>query len=438
MYWKRKLLSIVLCTVSTASIARAVIVKNGGPQRSLDEAVLFTFDDHSLPLTYRLRVGLIRGNKHLESPVITTGQPGDPDSRVVAYYGSVIRVGEELRMWYIGSPQLDAPDAGGWPGWRRGRVCYAVSRDGIHWEKPALGLVEFEGNRDNNLVDLDVDLVVACSVLYEPDDPDRLRRFKMLFESLSIGNNQLLVAYSADGLCWVQSPKNPVLPAFMEGSGLTKLDGVYYFNGQATRFYPKRVFVTHLSHDFENWSLSSALSFRRDNIPPRFPLSDINRGEQVHMGAGLWNRGNVLLGFYGQWHGHSNNDRRFVSMDLGLVISQDALHFREPVPDFRIVSAAEERDGARPALMQGQGVENVGEKTLYWYGGWGGWRGSFGHLGAGPLGILRSDTGSPHGHRAAGSPSPGFLSLAIRGFDPAFRECRRAFPRHFPPVGNPG
>ena len=57
-------------------------------------------------------------------------------------------------------------------------------------------------------------------------------------------------------------------------------------------------------------------------------------------------------------------------MDLGLVISQDALHFREPVPDFRMVSAAEERDGARPALMQGQGVENVGDKTLYWYGGW--------------------------------------------------------------------
>ena len=278
MYWKRSQLSILLCVLSTVASAGAVIVKNGGPRLSLEEAVLFAFDDASQPLTYRLRRGLIQASKHPKSPVVTTGQPGDPDSRVVAYYGSVVRVGDQLRMWYIGSPRLNAPDAGGWPGWGRGRVCYAVSRDGVQWQKPELGLVEFEGSRDNNLVDLDVDLVVACSVLHEPNDPNPQRRFKMLFESLEVGNNQLLVAYSADGLRWVQSSSNPVLPAFMEGSGLTKLDGIYYFNGQATRFYPKRVFVTHLSYDFENWSVASALSFRRDNVPPRAPLSDINPG----------------------------------------------------------------------------------------------------------------------------------------------------------------
>ena len=31
-------------------------------------------------------------------------------------------------------------------------LCYATSRDGIHWEKPNLGQVEFEGSRDNNLL----------------------------------------------------------------------------------------------------------------------------------------------------------------------------------------------------------------------------------------------------------------------------------------------
>ena len=29
-------------------------------------------------------------------------------------------------------------------GWLPGRVCYATSQDGFHWEKPALGLVEYE------------------------------------------------------------------------------------------------------------------------------------------------------------------------------------------------------------------------------------------------------------------------------------------------------
>ena len=68
-------------------------------------------------------------------------------------------------------------------------------------------------------------------------------------------------------------------------------------------------------------------------------------------------------------------------MDLGLVVSHDALHFSEPIPDFRIVQAREtvgwwlpsgktlpmER---APALMQGQGFANIGDETLFWYSVW--------------------------------------------------------------------
>ena len=82
----------------------------------------------------------------------------------------------------------------------------------------------------------------------------------------------------------------------------------------------------------------------------------------------MWDRGNVFLGFYGQWHGADNDDRRNVSMDIGLVVTQDGLHFRESIPDFRIIPAAEESDGAHPTLVQAQGFENLGERTLNWYG----------------------------------------------------------------------
>ena len=30
-------------------------------------------------------------------------------------------------------------------------LCYAASKDGISWEKPNLGLIEYEGSRENNL-----------------------------------------------------------------------------------------------------------------------------------------------------------------------------------------------------------------------------------------------------------------------------------------------
>jgi hypothetical protein len=34
----------------------------------------------------------------------------------------------------------------------RAVVCYAQSRDGIHWERPVLHLVEFQGSRENNII----------------------------------------------------------------------------------------------------------------------------------------------------------------------------------------------------------------------------------------------------------------------------------------------
>jgi hypothetical protein len=51
-------------------------------------------------------------------------------------YSTVLKVGDTYHMWYASHPGL----------------CYARSRDGIHWEKPNLGLADFEGNRENNIV----------------------------------------------------------------------------------------------------------------------------------------------------------------------------------------------------------------------------------------------------------------------------------------------
>ena len=44
-----------------------------------------------------------------------------------------------FKIWYYGVSKL-----------KRG-ILYATSEDGIHWEKPNLGLVNFEGSPDNNI-----------------------------------------------------------------------------------------------------------------------------------------------------------------------------------------------------------------------------------------------------------------------------------------------
>ena len=273
-------------------------------------------------------------------------------------------------MWYQGSDQPIA----GWPGWGPGRVCYAVSHDGFTWKKPKLGLVEYNGDKQNNLVNLDAGLIRVSVILYEPNDQEPGKRFKMAYECDETGN-LLAVAYSQDGLTWRQADNNPV-GIGLEMGGLTKQNDCYYLNGQlslgihANENLLARRMYTCMSYDFENWSKASVLSFQRDGTRGVMRYPDINMGEQVHMGAAVWNRGNVILGLYGQWHGPVNDDRRFVSMDLGLVVSNDALHFREPVSDFKAIRAREEPDGAYPSLVQGQGFENSGDRTLVWYGGW--------------------------------------------------------------------
>ena len=352
-----------------------MIIKNGGPIVSRDEVVLFPFDDCSIPFQFGIRLQLVgyQGGIGRTRIVLGTGGPGAPDSKLVVYYGTVRRVGNELWMWYLGQGDQDKE-------WHE-RVCFAKSKDGYHWEKPNLSLVEYAGSTKNNLVDLmgGKAHVQAGVVFYDPDDPVSKRRFKMAFETTKYPM-KMAVAYSEDGLRWKESSNNPVGLGF-EMAGGTKFNQCYYLTGQGggSHFPPLRKLETRASYDFEHWTQSTCLGLRRDNIPPRPMKYDYQAGEQIHLGAALWNRENVIIGFYGQWHGHPSHDRRLLTMDLGLVVSNDALHYREPIPDFRIVSAAEDSWKSIPfgdttvhfpALIQGQGFENIGEETLFWYAPW--------------------------------------------------------------------
>ena len=346
-------------------------IDNGGPSQSLDSIVLFPFDDNSIPFQHGVKLQLVgKQNNHGDKPAVELGSEGAHDSQWIAFYGTVLNVDDELWMYYLGQGPDDE--------WHQ-RVCLAKSTDGKTWEKPDLGLVEYHGNKNNNLVDMGGDKhVQSCVIFYEPDDPDADKRFKMVHQTRKYGS-RLAVTYSADGLTWQESPNNPVAGWF-EMAGGTKFDNCYYIAGQGGMHADGfRQFAVSASYDFENWAEATCRGLRRSNISPKPIVEGKNTGEQIHLGAALWNRGNVILGFYGKWNGHPSNDRRMVTMDIGLAVSNDALHYKEPVPDFPIVSAAEDswREKRKeslllnfPALIQGQGFENVGDETLFWYAPW--------------------------------------------------------------------
>ena len=322
-------------------------------------------------MQYLVRYGLVTAdNPYKPHPVVLKkGEAGAPDHLNVVFYGSVIRVDGEFRMWYCGTGNDNGRIAQ--------RLCYAVSRDGITWEKPELGLTEFNGDKKNNLASFDSqhrNNIHSILVLHDPEDPDPERRFKFINE---VNPYITIAAYSADGLTWKESPNNPILKHnAIEPGGLMKFNGWYYLNGQGGNVGTKRALVTYLSRDFDHWTDAVALGFRRD-IAPFTQIPGPHAGEQIHMGASLWNRGNVILGVYGQWHGETN-DRHYLTMDLGLVVSSDGLQFVEPEPSFKLISAAEVlMDNSfpigtvpAPCLQQGQGFENTEEETLIWYAPW--------------------------------------------------------------------
>ena len=83
--------------------------------------------------------------KHPLNPIIEADQPWEDETAKEGagiYPTSALYDDEEglYKLWY----SINTPRSGSF-------TCYAKSSDGINWEKPKLGLVEYRGTKNNNL-----------------------------------------------------------------------------------------------------------------------------------------------------------------------------------------------------------------------------------------------------------------------------------------------
>ncbi len=136
--------------------------------------------------------------KHPDNPLLPLGDIHEWDSlRAVPWEGTVIYDDEEemFKCWY-GATHVAATSFHA--------LGYTFSEDGIHWEKPNLGLFDYNGNKDNNIC-----LMSLGRVVKDPTEPDREKRYKILTTQRPPiltprpgFSREHLAGYSPDGIHW--------------------------------------------------------------------------------------------------------------------------------------------------------------------------------------------------------------------------------------------
>ena len=154
---------------------------------------------------------------------------------------------------------------------------YAESEDGIRWETPSLGLFEFEGSRDNNIVWWKDDADRFSAVSFSPfrdENPacEPEHRYKALVHALRRGNQEkkgLSALSSPDGIHWsVLSAEPGITEGAFDSQNLGFWDSArgeyraywrdFYKGAGGGRF---RGIKTASSDDFLVWSPAQWLYF---------------------------------------------------------------------------------------------------------------------------------------------------------------------------------
>ncbi len=179
-----------------------------------------------------------------------------------------------FKTLYYASSESDSPevklDVTGAPMGGKSFICYATSEDGVNWEKPPLGLYDYDAltwrgtaiGTENNILPTGVPL----GPIYDPHDPDEQRRYKGMGWGKGGG---LTPAISSDCLHWTYLDV-PLVPSSDEAHfGYDEQNGLFIATvkhaGPDGRSPYGRSFCLSTSEDFENWS-GLELIFHADQI----------------------------------------------------------------------------------------------------------------------------------------------------------------------------
>ena len=230
----------------------------------ITSAVQLFIDDHLIETTKGMRRTVHQWEKYPGNPVLRADKPWEFGGRYITY-ASVIYDRQEhvFKAWYWTLNDEDSEI----PTTKIKSMCYATSPDGINWQKPNLGLFEFQGSKDNNIVMASrwenlksVPTLFTFGAIKTPWDPDPRRLYKACFYERPTGveymssSDGVWGAISRDGIHWIKS-KAPIMNSVGDTVGFfyDSIHGKYVCFGKRYTDRGRSRFQCQ-SKDFVNWT----------------------------------------------------------------------------------------------------------------------------------------------------------------------------------------
>ena len=246
------------------------------------------------------------------------------------------------------------------------RLCYATSRDGIRWEKPNLGKVEFRGSRANNILPEGS----RSPYMLDLHETDPSRRYKTAgddFKYMAYHDRRINLYYSSDGIEWSPAPTNIEGPSSREGrwgpttlNGWDPIRGVYaaHIESCLHRRCPlgKRIVGRAESPDMVTWSEVQTIMIPDDRDPPdlEFYAFPVFAYEGIYIAV--------------PWIFRTTESLHYPQ----LAFSRDGIHYRRPFRE-PIVKLGDAGDFDETTLYMKNPFFHEG-RILFYYSG-GNWRG---------------------------------------------------------------
>lgn len=193
--WFGSVLVVIVACVSSSQATRA----EEASVREIGNRLELFVDRHGIESLAGARLVL-----HAPRPAGTALKFDQPWEGAYCGYVTVLQDADRYRMYYRGWPELGKGEKGA------SFACLAESADGIAWTRPTLGLFEYQGSKQNNIVWGSPSHNFAAFKDANPAAPAD-QRYKAVQVGKGTGTKSGLMAYaSADGVHWRLLRDEPV------------------------------------------------------------------------------------------------------------------------------------------------------------------------------------------------------------------------------------